>query len=83
MSFGDSCLVPVPVEANHAITIAAVAPSDPGLDDLWWNTADPGWLAWDGVSWEPSSAFSGFLKIAVVDTLPSPQVTGTLYFVKP
>jgi hypothetical protein len=30
-----------------------------------------------------TTAFTGLTAIAVVDTLPDPQVTGTLYFVKP
>jgi hypothetical protein len=29
------------------------------------------------------SIFDGLTKLAVVDALPTPQVTGTLYFVKP
>jgi hypothetical protein len=29
------------------------------------------------------SIFDGLTKLAVVDELPTPQVTGTLYFVKP
>jgi hypothetical protein len=29
------------------------------------------------------SIFDGLTKLAVVDALPDPQVTGTLYFVKP
>ena len=33
--------------------------------------------------WTPTTVLSGLTKIAVVDTLPDPQVTGTLYFVKP
>ena len=31
-------------------------------------------------AWVPTS---GFVPISVVDALPDPQVTGTLYFVKP
>ena len=30
-----------------------------------------------------ATAFTGLTTIAVVDVLPDPQVTGTLYFVKP
>jgi hypothetical protein len=39
-------------------------------------------LALDGSS-PPPFSFEGLLRIAVVDALPTPQVTGTLYFVKP
>jgi hypothetical protein len=39
-------------------------------------------LALDGSS-PPPFSFEGLLRIAVVDALPDPQVTGTLYFVKP
>jgi hypothetical protein len=33
--------------------------------------------------WVPTTVLTGLTKIAVVDALPDPQVTGTLYFVKP
>ena len=36
-----------------------------------------------GTNWVPTTVLSGLTKIAVVDELPTPQVTGTLYFVKP
>lgn len=32
--------------------------------------------------WVPTTVLSGLTKIAVVDALPDPQVTGTLYLVK-
>lgn len=38
-------------------------------------------LALDGSS-PPPFSFEGLLRIAVVDALPDPQVTGTLYMVK-
>jgi hypothetical protein len=32
--------------------------------------------------WVPTTVMSGLTRIAVVDALPDPQVTGTLYMVK-
>ena len=37
----------------------------------------------DTEEWATETVLSGLTKIAVVDALPDPQVTGTLYFVKP
>jgi hypothetical protein len=34
-------------------------------------------------TWPAKTVLSGLIKMAVVDELPDPQVTGTLYFVKP
>ena len=38
---------------------------------------------YSGTAWAPITVLSGLTKIAVVAALPTPQVTGTLYFVKP
>jgi hypothetical protein len=34
-------------------------------------------------TWVATTVLSGLTQIAVVDALPDPQVTGTLYFVTP